>query len=224
MIMRTASPQLKTAANAMLGEHEDILQKIRGRKVNLAIWNRQSGPDVEDLLEYLNAPENLHAHSANEMQATGAVSAQRVGRWLALLIPVASAQRSALARDIAMLANLYAGIVGKHGIRIRLERIDSDSCKKFHADWVGIRLLCTYAGPGTQWLPNEAVDRTLLGRGSNEEICLDPGRIQSLPRYAVGLFKGEAWARNKGHGIVHRSPPISRSRKTRLLLCVDTAG
>jgi hypothetical protein len=99
---------------------------------------------------------------------------------------------------------------------MRLERIVDNACCKFHADQVGLRLLTTYLGPGTQWLPDDAVRRR---RG----LCfpLRHAPPQRLERFAVGLFKGESYPGNCGRGIVHRSPPVSGTGKVRILLCLD---
>lgn len=40
-------------------------------------------------------------------------------------------------------------------VRAKLEVIIKQSCPRFHADTVGIRLLCTYAGPGTWYIENK---------------------------------------------------------------------
>jgi Protein of unknown function (DUF1826) len=45
------------------------------------------------------------------------------------------------------------------------------------------------------------------------------GALNELPRFAVGLFKGER--RAGAAAILHRSPPIAGSGKTRLFLCLN---
>ncbi|MEW8312966.1 MAG: DUF1826 domain-containing protein [Candidatus Thiodiazotropha taylori] len=38
----------------------------------------------------------------------------------------------------------------------------------------------------------------------------------------VGIMKGNAYPGNAGQGLVHRSPQISGSGKTRVLFCLDS--
>jgi hypothetical protein len=61
----------------------------------------------------------------------------------------------ALRQDIALLAHAFARLIARDTLRIRLEALVGHGCHRWHADAVGLRLLCTYAGPGTQWLELE---------------------------------------------------------------------
>lgn len=126
-----------------------------------------------------------------------------------------------LIRDAVRLVRLYAGIVGCPVVQLRLDNLAGDGCRFFHADHVGLRLLCTYQGAGTHWLPDDAVARSALGRGENDAVLSDPRRIRKLGTGHVGLLKGEDWPGNRGRGLVHRSPPADPSGAPRLLLCLD---
>ena len=77
---------------------------------------------------------------------------------------------------------------------MRLERITGNGCWKFHADYVALRLISTYWGEATQWLPQ--------GAGADT-----PPR--ALAAGDVGMFKGRALADDRA--IIHRSPPIAES-------------
>ena len=48
-----------------------------------------------------------------------------------------------------------ADITGEGGA---LEVVRTDSCRKFHADYVTARLITTYLGEGTQWLDEADAD------------------------------------------------------------------
>jgi len=84
----------------------------------------------------------------------------------------------------------------------------------------------TYHGVATQWLPNESVDRSKLGRGSNGQpdsvsgLYNDESDIQKMASGDVALLKGERWSGNENRGLVHRSP-VTSSNETRLLLTLD---
>lgn len=113
--------------------------------------------------------------------------------------------------DIAMLARQQAALTGDHEIRIRLEIVKTDACRKFHADYVKVRTITTYIGRGTQWI--EAVRPQLAGH-------VDGPPIRQIDAGAVGIFKGRLW--NERPGILHRSPPIDGSNEQRLVLVIDS--
>lgn len=115
----------------------------------------------------------------------------------------------ALIADIAALANRFAELTGKPSLRIRLEGVTTNACKKVHADYTDVRLITTYAGPGTDYAPHSAEDH-------GGDCCLE-----RVPTGAVALFKGRLFG--AGHDpCLHRSPPIEGSGAARLVLVIDT--
>lgn len=190
-----------------------VLQAIRDPAVTLAIWTRTPPRGLARFAEMLaaRAPFCLVAEG-RPGPAAAALGAD--------LPETIACGRTRLVADIARLGALFAEIAGAATVRLRLEAIDGPACKLFHADRVGLRLLCTYAGPGTEWVPDEAVDRSALG--DNTRALIRPAAIRHLPRFAVGLFKGDAYPGTDGRGIVHRSPPVRAV--PRLLLCLDEPG
>ena len=103
-------------------------------------------------------------------------------------------------------------------VGLRLAVLNTAMCPKFHVDRVPCRLICTYAGAGTQWHAPEDVER------------LGNGRVATRPEAAgkqlklgdVALLKGEAWDGNEGRGLVHRSPAATKNTP-RLVLTLDMA-
>ena len=99
-------------------------------------------------------------------------------------------------------------------------------CPKFHVDHVPCRMVTTYTGVGTQWLPNAVVKRDKLGIGSAGKSDQDSGLygneadIRQMASADVALLKGEGWQGNQNAGLVHRSPAIP-SGESRLLLTLD---
>ncbi len=127
-------------------------------------------------------------------------------------------------KDVARLVGLYCDLFDLKRVGLRLRTLDHAMCPKFHFDSVTCRLICTYGGTGTQWLEDAYIDRRKLGTGSGglcdegSGLILDPEAIQTMPTYAIGLFKGSRWEGNELHGAVHRSPQI---QSPRLLLTLD---
>ncbi|GEN61335.1 DUF1826 domain-containing protein [Acetobacter nitrogenifigens] len=125
------------------------------------------------------------------------------------LMSVAGNAAACLVDDILALVHHYRHLTGEDDVRLRLECIDHDSCRRFHVDNVGLRLLCTYIGPGVQWKRADDGDihETLAG-----DIVILKGLL-----YPGGVAAG---------AVLHRSPPLSElSISTRrLLLTVDHVG
>lgn len=110
-----------------------------------------------------------------------------------------------LVTDVQTLANRFAEVTGHSSVRVRLEGVTTNACKKVHADYTDLRLITTYAGPGTDYAPH--------GDG---DCCLE-----RVPTGAVALFKGRLFG--EGHEpCLHRSPPIEGSGEVRLMLVIDT--
>lgn len=112
--------------------------------------------------------------------------------------------------DIAMLARQQAALTSDNDIRIRLEIVETDACRKFHADYVKARTITTYLGSGTQWIETTTPD--LAG-------CVDGPPIRQIDTGAVAIFKGRLWEERPG--ILHRSPPIESSNEKRVVLVID---
>ncbi len=54
--------------------------------------------------------------------------------------------------DFRRLGRRFAKLTSSPIVRMRLEHVTDDCCRKFDVDAVGLRLVCTYAGPGTEWI------------------------------------------------------------------------
>lgn len=125
-----------------------------------------------------------------------------------------------LARDITALIQTFAEVCDRKRVQVHLQILDDDECRLFHVDRNHLRLLCTYSGPGTEWLANDQVDRSALGQGDNRKI-LKYGQAHKVATGAVLLLKGERYPGNFGNGIVHRSPPVRLHGLRRLRLRLD---
>ncbi|MGF1605918.1 MAG: DUF1826 domain-containing protein [Rhodothalassiaceae bacterium] len=122
--------------------------------------------------------------------------------------------RDGLVRDVEGLAHAFCEIARSDCVDVRLERVGHDACWKFHRDCVEARLLTTYRGPATEWVPPTHSEQAL------REQKRFNGPIEHLRRHDVAIFKGSC--AGEGSGIVHRSPPILGTGQTRLLLVLNT--
>ena len=74
-------------------------------------------------------------------------------------------------------------------------------CRRYHIDNVPLRMLITYAGKGTEWLPDEVADRLAFVKGEpNEKIVRDPTALQFMKAWDIAVFRGGA------KGLLHRTP------------------
>lgn len=89
-------------------------------------------------------------------------------------------------------------------------------CKRFHVDMVSYRLLVTYAGQGTELLPNEAADRDAFFKGEpNKKIIRDKSGLSHINKWDVAIFRGG----NKG--ILHRTPDSALEKNASILMRLD---
>jgi hypothetical protein len=131
-----------------------------------------------------------------------------------------------LVEDMAQLIDMFCCLFELKRAGVRLTSMDQAMCPRFHVDKIPCRLVSTYQGIATDWLPNHLVDRTKLGAGSEGKpddisgLFHDLSDIQCLNRGDVALLKGEFWEGNEGAGLIHRSPPLPAGEH-RLLLTLD---
>ncbi|AXI47602.1 DUF1826 domain-containing protein [Sulfitobacter sp. SK012] len=112
-----------------------------------------------------------------------------------------------LIKDIAKLSRLFCDLMTAPYVRLRLEPITSNACRKFHIDAITARLVCTYRGTGTQY-------------GISHDGA-EPERIFTVPTGTPILLRGTLWPEQPRSGLLHRSPPIEGSGETRLVLVLD---
>jgi len=201
--------QVPGAPEALIVDEPEGLSAIGWPGTALVLWRRQVPSDLAALLDALPFDELPHLRFE-------AIAADRVGEVLAAALGPRAGKLAPLLADVADLARLYARATGSAPIRLRLEAIRDDACRRFHADQVRARLLCTYRGPATEWLAARDVRLAADGYVADPE----PGAIRRLERFEVGLFAGALSPRP----CVHRSPPLSGSGRDRLLLVVDEGG
>lgn len=192
----TLTPAARQSASA------EVLATITQDDCNLAIWERPAPVGI-DALDLGGLEPLRFAAPLSELEARLDSLCQE-----AKYTPAAA--RATLVRDVANLADHYAAIMQLDKVQVRLEVVTTDSCRKFHADYVKARLISTYIGTGTQWI--EGADVARVAKGA------EPSRINMLEAGDVGLFKGKMWSETPA---IHRSPPIGDTDEQRLLLVLD---
>lgn len=200
----------------LLGEDPRVLHRINEPGVNLSLWQRRPLEVVAREVAHLRATDlpdvrcRTSAATFDEdiaaLLTRQGLDPQAFGAWLA---------------DLRRLTELFSVLCTGRDLTARLETIEVDGCPRFHVDRTHLRLLCTYRGPGTEWLTNDQVDRDAQGSGAPNERIVRFGEPSRFEPYWAGILKGDAYPGNAGRGLVHRSPPIGGSGRTRLLFCLD---
>jgi hypothetical protein len=197
-------------ATVIAAEEGEVLLTILRPEVNLALWQRPIPGDFTSMLAALMA----HAPFCAEAEGIVAEATDALAARLPAPAPLD------LLLDIRRLAVAFSVLTESEGrARLRLEAITGPGCSRWHADAVGLRMLCTYRGAGTQWLCREggaALARTLPEGPQRAAAQIAPG--------TVAVLKGEGFPGNAGHGCIHRSPPGGTGGQARLLLCIDEPG
>ncbi|QBY00481.1 DUF1826 domain-containing protein [Rhodophyticola sp. CCM32] len=198
-----SATSLRIARGILDGQTPDILEEIRSPGCAAAIWRRGENPLFQTWIDTVSPARlpRLRLQIAPETVAdTVRATCQAQG------LPDGQGQRM-LANDVAMLATSFARVMQTDQVRLRLDVVTGNACRKFHLDNVPARLLCTYRGRGTEY--------GLVRPGA------DPDPVEAMPVRAVGLFRGMLWPGPDHSGVVHRSPPIDGTGETRLLLVID---
>lgn len=195
------------------GANPKVLTKILHDDANLAVWQRQLPVHIADfarLLLSLNEPlaESLSLDLASE-------DAEPNLRGLASGFSDLEGYEGFIT-DVSWLVSAFACLLGAKRIGLRLRVLDKAMCPRFHVDHVPVRLITTYAGVGSQWLKEGAMDRRQLGQPEAEPQL----QIQQVGSGDVALLKGEKWHGNEGFGLIHRSPEPAPGER-RLILTLD---
>ena len=134
--------------------------------------------------------------------------------------------REALLVDITWQAELMRDLLDCESVGLRLEVLRKPMCPRFHVDRVGIRMLCSYRGSGTEYLDGAQANRGRLGQagGGTDEgsgLIVNAEGVVQVPLHAITLLKGGAWPGNAAHGAIHRSPAVIEQDMPRVVLALD---
>jgi len=209
---------VKTRRNAQ-GDEPTVLTDIYEDDVNIAIWRRDLDETLlQNVREFVNDKPGFQFSVVISNDTVRSDVLKKLG----------SEVYAPLADDIEQLVDMFCCLFELKQAGLRMTVLDKAMCPKFHVDRVPCRLITTYQGNATEWLPHSIVDRSKLGAGCNglpdseSGIYRTQDDIQQLTCGDVGLLKGEQWFENEGGGLVHRSPAVDDEK--RLVITLDFAG
>ncbi len=190
-------------AGVTFAEKPEDLAIIREPECAAAIWRRQPDHGFQSWLDTL-APDQLP-------NGRIVLRPEAVPDAITQLCEIArtphGTERALLIEDVADLAHLFADLMQARYLRLRLQAVKTNACRKFHIDAITARLICTYRGTGTQY-----------GKSRNGN---DPAQVFTAPTGSPVLLRGTLWPQEPNCGLLHRSPPIEGKGETRLVLVLD---
>lgn len=212
------SPASTPQPYTWITQYPEELPRIFDVDTQVACWQRHPDPTITTYLQQAATSDILNSGFRVALQA---------GQQLDPALLPDKPGRNALVSDICMLSTLYHDLLGCPAIGLRIEILRHAMCPRFHVDRTGIRMTCTYLGPGTEWIDDVRIDRARLGPGANGLPDMESGLfmdetppIEAASFFDVVLLKGTLWQGNGIRGAVHRSPVIA-SDNPRILLVMD---
>lgn len=176
--------------------------KVFDETIQVVCCARQQDAQIAQYLELLAANQQLSA-----LEHKTVYQLQKSMDWS--FLPSAQGKEAFIA-DIEFLVDVYSELLGCDRVGLRIEVLNKAMCPRFHIDKVGIRLLTTYCGVGTQWLSDY--------QGALTQINEQAVTISQAEAFDVVLLKGSLWPNNQQAGAIHRSPAVEQ---TRVLLALD---
>ena len=167
------------------------------------IWRRQTPKNVQTWLDGLDAEVLPRGRVILPLQTV----AHTVGHLCDMSGLPAAPERDWLQQDIVSLATMFSGLIDARFLRLRLDVVTTNACRKFHIDAITSRLVCTYKGTGTQY------GTSTCGK--------DPKRVFTVQTGSPILLRGTLWPAKPNSWLLHRSPPIEGTGETRLVLVLD---
>ncbi|PWL27141.1 MAG: hypothetical protein DCO96_12450 [Fluviicola sp. XM-24bin1] len=201
---------LEKVQNWEIGTSPEVFRDIAWQDVNVVIYER----DIDNLKEEIE----LMLPMSIEIRCTGTIE------------EIMTEFRSAISElncvhisdDIEHLLNQFRSASGADSFRLLFETVTSNMCRRFHSDMNDLRMLCTYAGPGTLWLKDDNINRDALNqRGEDVNIVKNETEIQQLKTGAAVILKGAMYAKDGTKAAVHKSPPVEETGEKRLMLRID---
>lgn len=200
-----------------VGDSPMVLSEIFAEQTSVAIWQREADADISCYF--------ASVFSELGFGAKGVFSIDSLQEAVAELLPDAEGKDKAV-EDIYLLSDMLTCLFDCDSVGLRLAPLSSAMCPKFHADNIPVRLVHTYLGPGTEWLPLESVSKVAPQNPSatmaktTAGLHYDKTHIQQMSAFNVGLLKGKAWDNHEHLACVHRSCQVEAGQQ-RVLLTLD---
>lgn len=181
----------------------------------ITIWHRKPATELSEAV--IRLPHSVIPDRRINASLTG------FRQWLDDLIQQTPAAHRGdfqlLAADMLKLANWFDLRWKASEYTFRMHPLSDTMCPRFHTDHGAMRLLCTYRGPGTEWVEESGVNRKAMRTIGTDNQCIVPNAqaIKHIPNYAAALLCG--CDDNGEGGVVHRSPEVAEG-ENRITFCM----
>lgn len=200
-----------------LGTRATVLEEIHQGQVNLVSWQRTLPAGLEHALS-----DWVHRDPATLDMVVPALACDLSHATAGIAAPYCDW----LTKDLGLLVERFGELTCSTRVRVCFGAVRTDQCRKFHYDYLRFRLITTYAGPGTEWLPDDAVDWAALAHpvsfptDANQRIVRRQSAVRRASPGDVLVLKGARQPSRRG--TVHRSPPLEASGAVRVVLAIST--
>lgn len=212
-----ALPQYSSTPSWCQGDTPLILSEIVSEDISVAVWQRDSN---EVISKYF---ESVFGYMGLGIRTVFAMDSLKQGLNDAL--PDGEGKAEAI-EDIYLLSDMLTCLFDCTNVGLRLAPLSAAMCPNFHVDKIPVRLVNTYLGDGTEWLPVEELRETPSDKSVNKTPkALNKGyyninSLQQMDAFDVALLKGSAWPEHEHMAAIHRSCALAESEK-RVLLTLD---
>lgn len=195
-------------------QSRDLLEltNIYEKWCSIAIWKRKPVPEIHEELKNIQ----LRPFLTKEIVTLDSYPQSEIYTHLNEMGFIH------LPKDILRLLEIYSDLFDTQRMGLRFAVLDTALCPKFHTDYLGVRLICTYSGRGTEYVAGTEANRSKLQTQIAHNSIEVFQERQRTSRYDVILLKGEYFPRNEGFGAIHRSPQIIG--KNRIFLSIDAVN
>jgi hypothetical protein len=200
-VLRQIAPEAATGVTIVTTP--EGLRRFRDPDCAAAIWHRRPAPGFQGWLDGLDPAQLPNGRCVLHRTQLRTAATE----LCAIAETPQGAERDSLIDDVAALSEMFADLMNAGYLRLRLQAVTTNACRKFHVDAITGRLVCTYRGTGTQY--------GISGDGG------DPAQVFTTPTGAPILLRGTLWPERPASGLLHRSPPIEGTGETRLVLVLD---
>lgn len=196
----------------VLTDHVGDFTAIYDEDVELiSVARPASEPNPETAGRLVPAHRNLQEHWTQSPGDDRAITDRLSASLETNALPVLSA-------SISAATEILGDLLGCPEVGIRVTTLHRPMCPRFHVDQVPCRMLITFLGPGTEWIPHDDVDPGQLNDRRTDVVPVRTGKTaRQLATGSWSLLKGGAW-NDQFHGVVHRSPHYPGER---LLVSID---
>jgi hypothetical protein len=205
-----------TEQSFQFSDSATVFGEIFSKSTSVAYWQRKEHPIIKAYFHAISASLKMGIRRVFDMPSLEAE--------LNTVLPDGLGKEHAI-KDIYLLADMLTCLFDCREVGLRLTAINTAMCPRFHVDNIPVRLITTYIGSGTEWLPNENASPSQWNYAANKMTDIELsshealGDIEQLNCFDVALLKGSAWDEDHMPAI-HRSCALTTDQ-VRVVLTLD---